>query len=170
VPTLEPSAVPTLEPTPEPTPEPSAEPTPQPSAEPTPEEPVADLVIQENEAGFCDLDGSVDSNNPGYVGPGFANTSNEVGARIVWDVVVPDEGFYMLEWRYANGGEARAATVKINGSDADSLEFDTTGSWASWTVMSANLALSAGNNIIELVSDSGEGLANIDSLGLIGNV
>ena len=63
----------------------------------------ADVTIQENTTGFCGVDGTIDSNNAGFTGAGFANTNNALNASLRYKVNVPATGSYTLRWRYANG-------------------------------------------------------------------
>ena len=46
------------------------------------------VTIQENTLGFCAVDGTVDSNNTGFTGAGFANAENAVGRGVNWSVSV----------------------------------------------------------------------------------
>ncbi|MBB3062726.1 glycosyl hydrolase 53 family protein [Microbulbifer rhizosphaerae] len=128
-----------------------------------------ELVIEEG-TGFCDVDGSVDSNHSGYNGSGFANTDNAMGNGVEWRVQVPAGGSYQLEWRYANTSDNnRAGSVVVNGNAVATVDFPSTGAWTSWASSSANIALSAGENTIRLEAVSGEGLGNIDSLSVTGD-
>jgi len=198
-PTPTPTMAPTVEPTPEPTPTaaptptdvpatptptaaptptsvpvtptatPTAEPTPEPTVEPTPE-PGSSLTIQENEAGFCEVDGSVDSNNVGFTGTGFANSVNELGATISWQVDVEVAGAYSVEFAYASASAgARTSKVFVNGSEQSSLDFPTTGDWSSWTMDTAQIQLESGENTIILEAATDQGLANIDAITLQGS-
>ncbi|HEX7027044.1 MAG TPA: carbohydrate-binding protein, partial [Gammaproteobacteria bacterium] len=127
------------------------------------------VTIQENTLGFCGVDGTVDSNNGGFTGSGFANTDNATGTGIDWSVNVPSSGSYQLEWRFANGAGSRPGNVQVNGANMTTVDFPSTGSWTSWTMVNANVSLSAGWNSISLVATSSGGLANIDSLTVTGN-
>ena len=44
------------------------------------------LVIEEAD-GFCAVDGSIDNDNAGFSGDGFANTDNATGNAIEWSVL-----------------------------------------------------------------------------------
>ena len=127
------------------------------------------MVIEENEVGFCSVDGSIDSNNGGYTGSGFANTSNAAGTRIHWRIKVASAGSYRLEWRYASGtGDSRSGTVKVNDSASATVDFPTSGAWDSWTVDGANVNLTGGVNNIILEAKNAVGLPNIDSFSVAG--
>ena len=61
------------------------------------------LVIQESQSGFCRVDGTVDSNNEGFTGAGFANTNNAQGAAVVWALESYNSRRQSLTIRFANG-------------------------------------------------------------------
>lgn len=130
------------------------------------------LVIEENEAGVCRVDGDPsEAKNPGFAGAGYANADNRVGAGIVWAVSVATSSVYQVFFRFANGGTlARDASLLINnGANGDyAVSFAPTGSWAAWQVVSLSVDLVQGNNLLELKSLGADGLANIDSLSVGG--
>ncbi|WP_308368364.1 MULTISPECIES: cellulase family glycosylhydrolase [unclassified Microbulbifer] len=129
-----------------------------------------EILLQENTAGFCGVDGSVDSNHDGFTGSGFANTDNAAGNGVDWKIEVPSSGNYTLAWRYANGGSTnRPGSVQVNGSSAATVDFPSTGAWTSWTSAGATIALSAGDNTVRLQATTSAGLGNIDSLTVTGN-
>ncbi|MBU2985207.1 pectate lyase [Saccharophagus degradans] len=128
----------------------------------------SELLIQENASGFCRVDGSIDNNNSGYTGSGFANTENQNGSAVEYALNVPSNGNYLLDARYASA-TTRSASVVVNGSSVGSFSFPSTGSWTSWTVDSANVPLKGGNNIVRIVATNSSGLPNIDSLKVIGS-
>jgi poly(3-hydroxybutyrate) depolymerase len=129
------------------------------------------LLIQESQAGFCRVDGTVDSNNAGFTGTGFANTSNSQGAAVVWAVEAASSGRTTLTFRYANGGTAnRNGSLVINGGSNGNytLSLPTTGSWTAWQTVSLEVDLVQGNNTLQLSSLTAEGLPNIDSVTIAG--
>jgi len=129
----------------------------------------SEIVIEEG-TGFCDVDGSVDSDHSGYNGSGFANTDNAAGNGVDWRVQVSAAGNYELEWRYANASENnRAGSVVVNGNAVATVDFPSTGAWETWAVATATIPLDAGENTIRLEAVSGEGLGNIDSLSVTGD-
>jgi len=172
-PTPAPTSPPTAMPTPTPTAAPTATPSAAPTSTPTPTPPANsgnELTIQENASGFCSVEGTVDNNNSGFTGSGFANTDNETNAGINWRVNVPFAENYNLEFRYANGSsDNRRGSLMINGQTVTNVDFSSTGAWTSWTSTTANVRLSAGNNDIRLEADTSGGLPNIDSLTLVGS-
>jgi rhamnogalacturonan endolyase len=128
------------------------------------------ITIQENETGFCSVDGTVDSNNAGYTGTGFANTNNASATGVSWSVNIPSVGSYTLKWRYANASGDRTAQLKIDGSIVvSSISFPATGSWTTWTETSGtSVTLSAGIRVIRLEANQSAGLGNIDYMSITG--
>ena len=137
----------------------------------TPSE-ILTVTIQENETGFVGVfDGSVDSNNAGFTGSGFANTDNAVGNYIEWTIDVPQTGLYDLQWRFANGGSSnRSGLVSINGfAEPTSVDLDSTGDWTVWQESSIEtVTLTQGTNTIRLIAETSDGLANIDWIKIVG--
>jgi lysophospholipase L1-like esterase len=126
------------------------------------------VTIQENTLGFCGVEGTVDSNQSGFTGSGFANADNATGRGVDWIVNVAASGVYQLEWRFANGSTARPGSVKINGATVTTVGFPSTGLWTSWTTVTTTVNLNAGRNSIRLEATTSGGLANIDSLAVTG--
>ena len=129
------------------------------------------LTIQENETGFCSVDGTVDNNNSGFTGTGFANTTNSSEQGISWTVNIPSSGSYTLGWRFANGGTTdRPGALMVDGSTIiSSISFPSTDSWTTWTTTSGNsVSLSAGDRVIRLQATGSSGLANIDYITVYG--
>ncbi len=131
---------------------------------------IFDVAINENETGFCGLQGTIDSNHIGYEGAGFANSTNVVGAGIDWFIAVPSEGNYVFRWKYANGtSSARQANVIVDGAVLASTTFEPTGGWAMWSEdVSTTATLLAGTHSIRLEATSASGLANIDKITIQG--
>ncbi len=125
-------------------------------------------TIQENTLGFCGVEGTVDSNQGGFTGSGFANADNAIARGVDWSVNVAASGAYQLEWRFANGSTARPGSVKINGATVATVGFPSTGLWTSWTTVTTTVSLNAGRNSVRLEATSSGGLANIDSLAVTG--
>lgn len=128
------------------------------------------LTIQENATGFCGIDGTVDSNNSGYTGSGFANTDNTSGNGVDWRIDVGTGGTYTFAWRYANGSSTnRTAQLMVNGTTVVSdIGFNSTGSWTSWNTVSTSASLGSGMLEVRLQATNGEGLANIDYITITG--
>jgi lysophospholipase L1-like esterase len=127
------------------------------------------FTLEENATGFCGVEGSIDSNHTGYRGVGFANADNENGKGIDYAVSVPASGNYQIKFRYANGATARAANLSVNGVNGGNLSF-AAGAWTSWVdTSSITVSLKQGNNLLRLQATDSSGLANIDSVSIIGN-
>lgn len=130
------------------------------------------LRIEEGEVGFCGVEGSIDSNNSGFSGLGFANTDNTLGSNIDWSINVQQAGEYSFLWRYANGSSAnRAAELIINGATAiNTVLFPSTSQWANWSEAesSTSVFLGVGVNEINLRASTNSGLGNIDYIEVIG--
>ena len=132
------------------------------------------ITIQENEPGYVDVvEGTIESNHDGYTGIGFVNTANAIDQYIEWTVAAPETGTYDLQWRFANGSSAnRTGTVSINGSpQVSSIDFEGNGAddWDSWYLSSiVPVTLTEGINTIRLISETNDGLANIDWMEVTG--
>ena len=133
---------------------------------------VASFTIQEEQAGFCRVDGiATESTNTGFTGNGYINANNAQGAAIEWAVSAPSSGRYTLTFRFANGGTAaRNGSLLINGGSNGNYTVDLplTGAWATWQTTSVEIDLVQGNNILQLAAITADGLANIDSLKIEG--
>lgn len=122
------------------------------------------LHIEENAAGFCGVDGIVESVNGGYTAGGYANTDNAAGTGVRWAVNVPAAGTYSVSFRYASVSD-RAASLRVNGATVQgNVPFASTGSWTVWSQQTINVQLNAGNNRLELIANGADGLGNIDWL------
>ncbi len=121
------------------------------------------IVIQENSTGFCRVDGTIDSNHPGYTAFGFANTTNELGSSIEWNFAVSRSGNYPITFRYGNGSNSdRSAILLVNGSQQSAVNFPSTSSWAAWNNQTVSVYLNQGTSRIRLQANTNEGLGNID--------
>ncbi len=127
------------------------------------------ITLQENEAGYCGVDGSVDDNNGGFTGDGFANTDNSSGNGVDW-AINGEAGNYTFTWRYANGSSSnRTGVLSINGAAVSTVDFNSTGNWTSWNTASVTINnVSAGLKTIRLEANQGSGLGNIDNMEVTG--
>uniref|UniRef100_UPI000555317C carbohydrate-binding protein n=1 Tax=Aquimarina pacifica TaxID=1296415 RepID=UPI000555317C len=126
------------------------------------------ITIQENETGFCSVDGTIDNNHSSYTGTGFANTANALGNSIDWEIDGA-AGSYTFTWRYASTSN-RPADLLINGTIISSdIEFNSTGAWSSWqTTQSVTVSLADGAKTVRLQSTTSSGLGNIDYIEITG--
>ncbi|PUA29344.1 MAG: ATPase [Cellvibrio sp. 79] len=127
------------------------------------------ILLEENQTGFCAVNGTIDSNNAGFTGAGFANSTNAVGAGVDWSINVKTAGAYRFKWRYA-ATAARSADLIIDGNIISSnIIFPASGAWTTWVDSNAiNLNLEAGTHKIRLQAAGSEGLVNVDSLTVSG--
>ncbi|GGU47108.1 carbohydrate-binding protein [Streptomyces lavendofoliae] len=110
-------------------------------------------------------DGTIDSNYAGYSGTGFCNGRNAVGAAVQFTVDAPQAGTATLAVRFANGTTtARPADITVNGSPAASAPFESTGTWAGWTIRTLTVPLRAGGNTVRFTPTTSGGLPNLDHL------
>ncbi len=130
-------------------------------------EPVV-LMIEEDTAGFCDVDGVIESTNAGFLGAGYTNTTNSIDSGVEWQINSLEGGQVTLAWRYASEGD-RAGELSVNDFNVDNVPFTGTGAWTTWITESTTVTLTAGLNTIRLAATGVAGLANIDSLTVSGN-
>jgi poly(3-hydroxybutyrate) depolymerase len=125
-------------------------------------------IIQENKTGFCGVDGTVDNNNSGYTGSGFANTDNAIGNGIDWKVYFTSSGTQTFTFRYA-GTDDRPANLIVNGSIVESnFNFQSTGSWTIWNTVTINANTDSGIADVRLEATGSNGLPNIDYMEIAG--
>jgi hypothetical protein len=117
------------------------------------------------------VDGTIDNNNAGFTGAGFANANNAANAGVNWRITTPSAGSYTLSWRYSNGGGAdRPSRLLVNGSTAvASISFPATTNWTTWVNVSVNVSLPAGTVNLRLEGINATGAANIDNINITGN-
>lgn len=126
------------------------------------------VSIEEGD-GFCAVEGTIDTDNPGYSGEGFANADNALGAGVEWSLSAAGSTTVSLTFTYANGGAvSRPAQVLVGGFLAGTLDFPPTGTWSDWSTEQLTVTLAPGQNLIRLSSASADGLSNLDSLTALG--
>ncbi len=123
------------------------------------------ITLQENVEGFCGVNGSIDSNNSGYTGAGFANTDNANNTGVDWSII-GDAGSYTFTWRFANGTTAnRSGVLYINNTQVSTIDFNGTGGWSTWDTNSVTITnVAEGYKTIRLEANQDAGLGNIDYL------
>ncbi len=127
------------------------------------------VLIEEQEAGFCGVDGVIESTNAGFSGAGYANTDNRLGVEIEWAVVSSVEQTRTVTFRYAATGD-RPAQLLLDGVKTDIIvDFPDTGDFTTWTEVTAQLDLVAGENRIILKATTTTGLPNIDTVQFEGD-
>ncbi|MFN6945516.1 MAG: immunoglobulin domain-containing protein [Cytophagaceae bacterium] len=116
----------------------------------------------------CVYEGVIENNHSGYHGSGFLNGDNALGNAITWSVHSESNQTGNLSFRHANGSAVnRNMEVRVNGeTQIASLDFHPTGAWNEWKMVAANLNLSQGINLVELVSLTAQGGSNFDLIAL----
>lgn len=127
------------------------------------------IFFQEKEEGFCTIEGTVDTNHPGYTGTGFSNTNNETGAGIDYRVQIGISKTYYLEIRYANGSDnSRPVSIIVDEIAVGFVPCVPTGEWSNWNIVSFSVYLESGEHDIRLEALEEKGLSNIDYLAIRG--
>lgn len=104
------------------------------------------------------------NNQPGYNGEGFADFTNLSNDYIKWTVYAPEDGDYILSFRYALMSNSRPLRLSVNEVvKIASIDFPITGSWSNWQNYNTTQALIAGNNTITLTAIGSSG-GNFDEL------
>ncbi|MDA3883723.1 MAG: carbohydrate-binding protein [Bacteroidales bacterium] len=115
----------------------------------------------------CTLDGTIDIDNNGFYGDGFANFNNAQDAALTIVLYADVAATTTLGIRYSNGGAVdRPLTLELNGT-TQTLPFSPTGSWTSWNIENVTVNLNSGANLITLTSTTAEGGPNLDQFNLI---
>jgi hypothetical protein len=136
----------------------------------TPNPSVMSVTIQENETGFCGVDGNIEDEHAGYTGDGYSNTDNDLGTGIDYSVNILTAGTYTFTWRYANASSDRPADLIVNSStEATGISFPGTGAWTSWGMTGLiEVTLTTGIKNIRIEATASDGLANIDYIEVTG--
>lgn len=113
----------------------------------------------------CDIsDGVISTSSTGYSGSGYFNFTNAQGAAGYWPLSSETNLTTTLTFRYANGStNSRNTSLSVDGAlQIETVEFPPTGGWSNWSTTSVQVSLSAGGNILELISLISEGGPHID--------
>ena len=107
---------------------------------------------------------SIDSNNAGFNGSGFANFPATGGTLTFNNVDGNGGGAKALQIRYALGiTSARTGSLIVNGVTT-SITFQPTGSWTTWNTHTVNIALNNNSSNTLQFASNGNDLANIDQI------
>ncbi len=111
----------------------------------------------------CDYDGVIESEHIGFSGIGYVNGINQSNSSVIWTINASIAGPYELSFQYANGAsDSRSASILINESTQDILDFNPGTQWGDWISESVIVNLDQGLNVFELVSSTPDGLPNLD--------
>jgi hypothetical protein len=107
---------------------------------------------------------TIESNNVGFNGTGFANFPANGGTLTFNNVDGNNGGTKSLAIRYALGATgSRTGSLTVNGVTSN-ITFNSTGSWTTWQTMNVNITLNNNStNTIQLAS-TGQDLGNIDQI------
>ncbi|MBP3888869.1 MAG: pectate lyase [Cellulosilyticum sp.] len=112
----------------------------------------------------------VDNQHNGFTGTGFIDYKpNQAGGYIEWEVDIPYETSYVLQFTYAHGAnDERPVSVSVNGNVvSESVPFNSTGDWTKWQTSSTTVVLQKGKNIIRATGVGEKGGPNIDSMRIM---
>ena len=124
--------------------------------------PVATSIYEAENASLNGV--GIGDDEPGFSGTGFGDYLNSSGAYISWNVNAPSNAVYSVAIRYALASGSLPLQLMVNGSVAvASLNFPATGGLANWALVTNNVTLNTGNNIIQL-TDTGSSGPNVDYL------
>jgi lysophospholipase L1-like esterase len=109
---------------------------------------------------------TIDSNNAGFHGTGFANFPTSGGTLTFNNVDGNGGGTKSLGIRYALGGTtSRTGSLTVNGVTTN-ITFPTTGAFTTWATLQVNVTLNNNStNTISFASTGGD-LANIDYINI----
>jgi rhamnogalacturonan endolyase len=107
---------------------------------------------------------TIDSDNAGFNGTGFANFPASGGTLTFTNVPGNGGGTKSLAIRYANGATtSRTGTITVNGASS-TVTFPSTGSWTTWNTLTVSITLNnSSSNTIQFASTGGD-LGNIDQI------
>lgn len=124
------------------------------------------LVIQEGEAGFGGVDGTVVSSRTGYTGRGFARTQQTSGVGIDWWLDFPVAGTAAFTFRHAGLGQS-LADLYVNGVKVlPDIKLPPAGSVSAWELTTVHAPVKKGLCRVRLQAVSPSGLPDIDFLGV----
>ena len=117
------------------------------------------------EAGTVGGGTTIDSNNAGFNGTGFANFPVS-GGSLQFNSVSggSSTGSRTISVRYANGStSSRTGRVLVNGV-AQNITFAPTGSWTAWSTVTFSATLNSGTSNTIRFESNGQDLGNIDQI------
>jgi lysophospholipase L1-like esterase len=110
--------------------------------------------------------GILETTNTGYSGSGYVNYNNEAGSYVEWTVNTSTTASYKLIFRYSNGTTInRPMSITVNGNTIiNSMDFNSTGVWTTWSETYIVAKLNQGQNIIRATGSTSNGGPNVDYL------
>jgi hypothetical protein len=119
-------------------------------------------IIQENSAGLCNVEGTIDNINSGYSGLGYLNTNDAIGNGVEWNINFTLEGNKTFTFRYADTNNLKADLIINDSVVATDVLFNSTGAITKWYTLPVTIYLEAGIKTIRLEAKDAKGLPNID--------
>ena len=102
----------------------------------------------------------------GYSGTGYADYQNLTQDYVAFHLQIPVAGAYRLALRYANGSTRdRPLDLQVHDQPPAPMSFPSTGAWSNWSVVSRDVRLSAGHQVIILTAAGASG-PNLDTLSV----
>lgn len=109
---------------------------------------------------------SFENKNSGYNGTGYVNFAGDGESSVSIPVTVDAAGEYAVTLTYAHGkADTRYLTVTTSESAAQTLSFESTGSWATWDSVTVTVSLPAGESVIAIATDGADG-PNLDQISV----
>ena len=110
---------------------------------------------------------TIDSNNAGFNGTGFANFPVSGGFLQFNNVNGGAGGSATVTVRYALGITTSRTGLRIVNGSSQSITFNPTGSWTTWNTLSFNVNLNSGTGNTIRFESNGQDLANIDQITVV---
>jgi hypothetical protein len=110
---------------------------------------------------------TVDTNNGGFLGTGFVNFPSSGGYVEFRNVSGGTGGSRTLRLRNALASGSRTGQLTVNGANT-TITFTSTGSWTTWTIREVTVTLTAGTSNTIRLQSTGQDLANLDQMEVVG--
>ncbi|HEU5080603.1 MAG TPA: carbohydrate-binding protein [Opitutaceae bacterium] len=131
----------------------------------TPVDPLPEGGNYEAESGVIAGGVTIDSNNAGFHGTGFANFPTSGGTLTFNNVDGNGGGTKSLGIRYALASGSRTGSLTVNGVTTN-LTFPATGAFTAWATLRVNVTLNNNATNTIRLSSTGADLANIDYINV----
>lgn len=109
---------------------------------------------------------TTNTNHPGYTGSGFVDGYGELDDSVTFDIEVASDGYYTLNFRYANGNTSECSReLIVDNASVGKTTFLPTGNWDTWKIGEKGVYLKAGRHrLVLLVTGTYGGFINLDNL------
>ncbi len=108
-----------------------------------------------------------ENTNGGFNGTGYVNSAPSGSYLQFDDVDAGGGGTVTLRFRYALGNTARTGLLIVNGV-TNEINFSSTGAWTTWVFKDVTVSLNPGTANFIRLETTGQDLANIDELTVLG--